>query len=221
MVAIGMEGQTYPSAEPTMTVETEDGDVDETEYSGSAPITAHFKSNPQDLGEYSAYYEWRVYWSGEEDDAYLIRYDEDFDYTFTESGTSYISLEISFVNGTDTVEYELEEPFTMTVTESVLNIPNAFSPNGDGQNDVFKAKDDYASIIEFKGYIFNRNGKKIFEWSDVSQGWDGKSGGKDAPTGVYYCRIDAKGADGQTYHIRKAIHLFRGYHEDSTTTTDE
>ena len=210
----------YPSAEPTMTVETEDGDSEETSYSGSAPITVHFKSNPTDVGEYTPAYEWRVYKSGEEDDAYLIRYDEDFDYTFTESGTSYISLAISFVLGTDTIEYEMEEDFTITVSESVLNIPNAFSPNGDGQNDVFKAKEDYASIIEFKGYIFNRAGKKIFEWDDVSQGWDGKSGGKDAPVGVYYCRIDAKGADGQKYKIRKAIHLFRDYHEESTSTSE-
>jgi gliding motility-associated-like protein len=209
----------YPSAEPVMKVETPDGEEQNTEYSGSAPIVAHFTSNVTNLGNYTPLYEWHVYEAGKEDSPYLIRYDADFDYTFVKSGTSYISLNISFVQGQDTISYSLDTPFQITASESVLQVPNAFSPNGDGTNDVFKVKDGYKSIIEFHGYIFNRWGKKLFEWKDISQGWDGRSSGHDVPDGVYFCRIDAKGADGKVYKIRKAINLLRSYLEGSSTTT--
>lgn len=209
----------YPSAAPVMTVETEDGTEEDTEYSGSAPIVAHFTSNPSNVGSYTPLYEWHVYEAGKEDAPYLIRYDQDFDYTFTKSGTSYISLVISFVLDGDTIEYEMDSPFSVTASESVLNVPNAFSPNGDGQNDVFRVKEGYKSIIEFHGYIFNRWGKKLFEWKNIDEGWDGKHNGSDVPDGVYYCRIDAKGADGKVYKIRKAVNLLRGYLPSTSTAT--
>lgn len=209
----------YPSAEPVMKIETPDGEEQNTEYSGSAPIVAHFTSNIISAGDYVPLYEWHVYEAGKQDSPYLIRYDADFDYTFTKSGTSYISLNISFVRGQDTISYSLDTPFQVTASESVMQVPNAFSPNGDGTNDVFKVKDGYKSIIEFHGYIFNRWGKKLFEWKDIRQGWDGRSGGQDVPDGVYFCRIDAKGADGKVYKVRKAINLLRSYMEGSSTTT--
>lgn len=212
--------QENPSASPKMVVQTADGTEDDQTYSGSAPIVAHFTSNPSNVGVYTPRYEWHVYMSGKEDSPYLIRYDQDFDYTFEKSGTSYISLTISFVNGTDTILYQLDSPFSITASESVLKVPNTFSPNGDGQNDIFKVKDDYKSIIEFHGYIFNRWGKKLFEWNDITQGWDGKSGSSEVSDGVYFCRIDAKGADGKVYKIRKAINLLRTYlNEGSSKTT--
>ena len=63
-------------------------------------------------------------------------------------------------------------------------IPNAFTPNGDGRNEVFRpivhcrAK-DYA----FK--VFNRYGGVVFHSADTGKGWDGKAGQMDAPSGVY------------------------------------
>ena len=204
-----------PSAEPKMIIETPDGDQEETAYSGSAPIVAHFTSNPVNVGNYEVRYEWHVYMAGKADDPYLVRYDRDFDYTFVRSGTSMVSLAITFTLDGDTVQYELAEPLSVTASESVLNIPNAFSPNGDGQNDVFRVKEDYKSIIEFRGYIFSRWGKKLFEWTDPAQGWDGTCGGCDVAEGVYYVRIEAKGADGRRYNIRKAITLLRGYREEA------
>lgn len=204
-----------------MTIETAEGTEEDQTYSGSAPITAHFTSNPSNVGNYTTHYEWHVYMAGKEESPYLIRYDKDFDYTFVTAGTSYISLTVTFVEGTDTVVCSTEEPFSITASESVLNVPNAFSPNGDGQNDIYKVKDDFKSIIEFHGYIFNRWGKKLFEWKDITQGWDGKSGGSDVSDGAYFCRIDAKGADGKEYKIRKTINLLRGYLDETNTTTNK
>ena len=134
--------------------------------------------------------------------------------TFNKSGTSYISLTASFVLGKDTILYSTETPFTITASESALNVPNTFTPNGDGFNDIFKVKDGYRSIVQFHGYIFNRWGKKLFEWTDISKGWDGKYQGSEVADGVYFCLIEAKGADGRKYHIKKAINLIRKYDEN-------
>ncbi|MCW3464674.1 gliding motility-associated C-terminal domain-containing protein [Chitinophaga nivalis] len=59
-------------------------------------------------------------------------------------------------------------------------IPNAFSPNGDGLNDVFRAKinDD---IRDYKMMVYSRWGRPVFQSQDPAAGWDGR----DLPTGTY------------------------------------
>lgn len=208
----------YPSANPTMTYVDEDGlTVEDTQYDGSAPFVATFSANPENLGEYTPLYEWRFTRSDEEE-PFLTRYDENTEYSFTQSGSYTIELIISFVVGTDTIAFEMDEPFSVTISESQLEVPNAFTPNGDGINDVFRVKEGYTSIISFKAQVFSRWGKKLYEWTDITGGWDGKSGGSDVPDGAYYLRIQAKGADGRNYNIKKVINLLRGYTESETST---
>lgn len=63
-------------------------------------------------------------------------------------------------------------------------IPNAFTPNMDGRNDVFKAVSKcFARAYHLK--IFNRFGGIIFETQDVNKGWTGKQNGLEFPVGVY------------------------------------
>ena len=107
---------------------------------------------------------------------------------------------------------------TEVVKTSVLTFPNAFSPNGDGINDVFKAK-TCENIEEFHAYIFNRWGQKLYEWSDPNEGWDGTYNGKDVKEGTYFVLCKAVGADGQKFNIRKDVNLLRGYTE--TTNHNE
>lgn len=206
-----------PSVSPTMIIDTKDGPEEQESYSGSAPIDAHFHANPKSLGNYTPYYEWRFFTSGNEKNPFLKRFDEDVDYTFTNSGTSYIRLYVTFVLDTDTISVEPVQ-FMVNASSSKLEVPNAFSPNDDGQNDIFKVKSGYQSIISFKGAIFNRWGKKLFEWTDIDSGWDGKYNGTDVKDGVYYCVIKAKGADGIDYDIRTDVNLLRGYTSSSKTT---
>jgi gliding motility-associated-like protein len=69
-----------------------------------------------------------------------------------------------------------------TVTDQVY-IPNTFTPNGNGQNDVFKV---YSNIIKSMHLmIFNQWGEKVFETNDPTAGWDGTYKGKPQPVGVY------------------------------------
>ena len=73
------------------------------------------------------------------------------------------------------------------IGESDVSIPNAFSPNGDNQNDTFKPI--ILAQISSEGYsmsIYDRWGKLIFSTNDYLKGWDGKIDGKEpAPVGVY------------------------------------
>ena len=62
-------------------------------------------------------------------------------------------------------------------------IPNAFTPNGDGKNDVFKAYGSSIREIDLK--IFNQWGQLVFESQDAQKGWDGYYGGHLQAAGVY------------------------------------
>jgi gliding motility-associated-like protein len=187
---------------------------------GEAPLAVTFKANPTAVGDYTPSYEWQFFRKESETSQtrILVRYEEDTEYTFVESGTFTIQLIATFVNGTDTVLRQAA-PITVTISESKLEMPNAFSPNNDGYNDKYKAKPGYKSIVSFHAYIFNRWGQKLYEWDNVADGWDGTHNGHDVPDGVYFVLVKAKGADGRDYNIRRDVNLLRGYTNKSGTTT--
>lgn len=228
ITAINIKADTYdeiPTISPTATYVTDEGEEENSNMSGNAPLIGRFQANPQNVGEYSANYEWRFTIDGEST-PYLTRYEENTEYTFTKAGTHNIVVYATFINGNDTIAYTQEYwdeigPMRVTISESKLEMPNAFSPNGDGINDIYMAKDGYQSIIEFHAYIFNRWGQKLYEWDDPAGGWDGKYNGKDVKQGVYFVLVKAKGADGRTFNIRRDVNLLRGYTEESGTSTTE
>ena len=55
--------------------------------------------------------------------------------------------------------------------EYTLYAPNAFSPNGDGNNDVFLAQGN--GVVSFEMQVFDRWGGLVFESADIESGWDG------------------------------------------------
>ena len=103
---------------------------------------------------------------------------------------------------------------TVVLTSSLV-IPNAFSPNHDQINDIFKVK-SHQNIVEFRATIFNRWGQKLFEWTKLEDGWDGTYHGQDVKQGTYFVLVKARGADGQTYNIRKDVNLLRGFTEGTS-----
>lgn len=66
---------------------------------------------------------------------------------------------------------------------NTLYVPNAFTPNGDGRNETFKAKG--IGIVEFRMMVFNRWGEKLFESNSMDQGWDGTFDGEKVMNDVY------------------------------------
>lgn len=213
------------SVDPTASYIDENGDsitMSQGEsYSGSAPLTVHFAANPEDADDYTTHYEWRFYSESDSSSPLYIRYDESTDFTFKEAGTFNVYLVAQFVDANnDTISWSESDiqPFTISISESELNMPNAFSPNGDGINDIYKPKSGYTSIVSFHAYIFNRWGVKLYEWTDPSTGWDGTYKGKDVKDGVYFCLVEAKGADGRTFSIKTDVNVLRGYTESTSVS---
>jgi len=63
-------------------------------------------------------------------------------------------------------------------------MPNAFSPNGDGMNDIFRAK-VHDAVSEFRLSVYGRWGQLIFETDNPQGGWDGSQKGQGLPAGSY------------------------------------
>ena len=201
---------TIPSIEPSATYINDDGEetVATSDFAGQAPLSVTFRANPKNMDDYAPIYEWHFQKDGEETEM-MVRYEEDTEYTFTESGTIVVTLKAKVSQDSEELP---TNPIRVTVSESKLSFPNAFSPNGDDKNPTFKAK-EYQSIVEFHAYIFNRWGQKLYEWTDPAGEWDGTYNGKVVKDGTYFLLVKAKGADGRKYNIRKDVNVLTGYTE--------
>ena len=117
-----------------------------------------------------------------------------------------------------------EQTDTTTIQASRLEMPNAFSPNGDGTNDWYQAKTNHQNITEFRAMIFNRWGQCLYtwtEWTDEKNGWDGTYKGKPVKDGVYFVRVRAKGGDGKEFDIKRDVNLLRKHNEITNTTYEQ
>jgi gliding motility-associated-like protein len=93
----------------------------------------------------------------------------------------------------------------------VFELPNAFTPNGDGQNDVFRPyRSRFIESIDFK--VFNRWGQVVFTTTDPQINWNGaNNSGKEVSDGVYYYTCEAYESQTQTPIILSGyIELIRG-----------
>ncbi|MCC6599991.1 MAG: gliding motility-associated C-terminal domain-containing protein [Crocinitomicaceae bacterium] len=79
----------------------------------------------------------------------------------------------------DTVIAHLER------TPFVYYLPNSFTPNNDGVNDIFRVEGNAIDATDFHLMIFNRWGEKVFETTDLTKPWDGSHQG-----GAYYVKDD-------------------------------
>jgi gliding motility-associated-like protein len=92
-------------------------------------------------------------------------------------------------------------------SESVLDIPNAFSP-GSGPNSEFKiVKRGIATLKNFR--IFNRWGTMVFETTDINSGWDGTYKGTPQPFGVYVYMVEAYTSTGRKFIKQGNVTLIR------------
>lgn len=166
---------------------------------GQAPLEVEFRDNSENAQKY----EWYLY----KDTADLhepmmifldslmdnrIRIDRDFTYTYLHPGQYKVQLKV-FNTDFPNQCWDTTEMNTVNVVISVVNVPNVFTPNGDGINDVFCVQT--LSVESFQGVILNRWGRKVYEWNDPEGGWDGRMHGKYASPGTYYYIITAKGLE--------------------------
>ena len=159
----------------------------------SAPLIITFRANALNAD----YYQWNIYRGS---DRILQRNEAQHQYTFTEPGNyrAVVGMSNSHDCQLDSVE------FLISVSESMLTVPNVFTPNGDGMNDEFRVV--YRSIKEFHCWVYNRWGHKVYEWTDPAKGWDGTIGGKPAAEGAYYYVIRALGTDAESDYMLKPVY---------------
>ncbi len=86
-------------------------------------------------------------------------------------------------------------------------VPNAFSPNNDGENDILYVRSAIAEKIVFR--IFDRWGEMIFETTDISKGWDGSFRGKKVDPDVYDYYLEATCLGGDQKLIKGNITLMK------------
>lgn len=92
-----------------------------------------------------------------------------------------------------------------------INIPSAFTPNGDGRSDYFPPRQTLSrNVSAFEMSIYNRWGEKIFETNSIDgRGWDGKYGGDDQPVGVYLYSMRVTFGNGYTENYQGNVTLIR------------
>lgn len=92
-----------------------------------------------------------------------------------------------------------------------IDVPNSFTPNGDGTNDYFLPRQLLSEgVVGFHMSIFNRWGEKVFETTSRNgRGWDGRLNDKDQPVGVYIYMIDVIYKNGRTESYKGNLTLLR------------
>ncbi len=128
-------------------------------------------------------------------------------HTFADTGRYNVTLIVTHPNGCqDTVSKILDiEP------QVKYFMPNAFTPDGDGLNDVFRGSGIMDGATEFSLTIWNRWGALIFESNDPALGWNGTimNNGQDAQPGVYVCLVRYKDPRGNPIELKGFATLVR------------
>ncbi len=92
---------------------------------------------------------------------------------------------------------------------SILTIPNVFTPNGDGNNDIFSPI-MADGLVGYSMQIYDRWGLKMYEGTNYNSGWEGKAkNGSPAPDGTYYYIVSGKGIDSKEYKFTGYVQLIR------------
>lgn len=126
---------------------------------------------------------------------------------YRDTGMYDIQLIVRHPSGcTDTIVKTIDiEPIV------TYHMPNAFTPNGDGTNDIFKGNGYFEGMQDFNFTIWNRWGELIFESTDPFVGWNGtkNNSGENAPGGVYVYEVSYVDPRGQEKSLRGHATLLR------------
>jgi gliding motility-associated-like protein len=126
--------------------------------------------------------------------------------------TATVTINISYCGCTDPLAINYD-PFavinngTCIFPEPIISVPNVFSPNGDGSNDVFSM--DVLNGLNIELMIFNRWGDLVFSESGINPKWNGKAqSGKDVNDGVYFYKYYVTPYKGDKVEGHGFVHVF-------------
>lgn len=125
-------------------------------------------------------------------------------YYFNEEGNHVVTQVVSDGTCTDTL-YR----YIYVTKIFKLFIPTAFTPDGDGINDIFLFKG--TGIAKFQATVYNRWGEVVYSWNENSQteGWDGSIFGNPAPNGIYTYKIYVTDIGGTQVEEQGTFNLLR------------
>ncbi|HXC05142.1 MAG TPA: gliding motility-associated C-terminal domain-containing protein, partial [Bacteroidia bacterium] len=125
--------------------------------------------------------------------------------TYTSPGTYTVTLTATNAQGCTSTYTEI---IHVGEIPSFITVPNVFTPNGDGVNDMFYV--NYAGITQFDCKIYDRWGVAMAQLTGPGEPWDGHTmSGEMANMGTYFYEIHATGDDGKTYNMTGFITLLR------------
>jgi gliding motility-associated-like protein len=176
--------------------------------SGDMILVTHQNTPVVDLGPDSLYcYGDTIRLNAFFPDANYYWQDGSTDTTFNVSmipGTYYVRASDLCGTGSDSVKIDFHN------CQSCVNVPNVFTPNQDGLNDVFLPLHD-CNVTNYSFMIFNRWGQMMWISHDIDTGWDGRNSGKSEELGTYAWYLDYQNADkpGTVYHLQGYVVLAR------------
>jgi len=128
---------------------------------------------------------------------------------YNDTGVFDVQLIATNANGSDTLT--IDPYIVIENCENIFFIPNSFSPNGDGLNDVLFIRG--SGIKNIKLFIYNRWGEKVFQCSmfnvQCSEGWNGTYKGKPLNTAVFAWYVEVEFLDGDKIYRKGNVTLLR------------
>jgi len=121
-----------------------------------------------------------------------------------EAGTDTLRIK---AGGGNAAYYYIDHGYVMdNNTSADITIPNVFTPNEDGVNDVIR----FGFLQEVQFIVYDRWGLKMAEITQSSKGWDGRTtSGEACSEGTYFYFLKGKDADGKEYNLKGQLQLFR------------
>lgn len=153
---------------------------------------------------------------------YMVSIDNGLTYIEPSSGSNGLTHTVTNLRGSETVTFLVKATGTLVCQESEnsaatsaetikefdgIFVPNAFTPNNDGMNDVVYVRSQTLKTMRF--YIYSQWGEQLFFSNDITSGWDGIFKGVNQPTGVYVYILKATMTDGSEVNKKGTITLIR------------
>ena len=183
-------------------------------------ITVREGTFPEPLSAWSEQYEIIAY---HETTLHSTDYGNDYTYQWSPTTgltTPYSSSTIATLDATTTFTVIVTDSYGCTRSDTVtiivipivcetpfVFIPNTFTPNGDGHNDILYVRSDILDECYF--VIYSRWGEKLFETADPNIGWDGTYKQKECQRGTYDYYFKGKCKDGDEQELKGNVTLIR------------
>ncbi|NVN94523.1 MAG: gliding motility-associated C-terminal domain-containing protein [Bacteroidetes bacterium] len=145
-----------------------------------------------------------ISWSWNTDDGFTANV-RDFIHAFSSSISKNYHVTLMVSNASGCVDSAAIDIFIYP--ELKIFIPNAFTPDIPGLNNVFKAYGE--GMVKFEMYIYNRWGQLIFSTKDINSGWDGKFANENVAAGVYVYSAYYKDFLGKEFNKNGSVTLIR------------